>query len=127
MTATVKISERADEVRLAINGKLCADSVDEALRAWQAALKAQRRFIVDISELTGYDRSGRKLLREMHQHGATFAAATPGSLVFLSEISAPRHRPVTIIPAEATEAAGPSNPPKEDQPKPFVVRSATRK
>ena len=47
--------------------------------------------------------AGRKLLRDMYLHGVHFAAATPASLVFLSEISSPKRRSITMLPEHVFE------------------------
>ncbi len=89
---TIKIFDRADEFRIQIVGRLEGQSVANASQAWCAEMEAPapRKCIVDISRLSGYDAAGLKLLRKMHLHGTQIAAATPLSLVFLNEISAPR-------------------------------------
>ncbi|HEY7302777.1 MAG TPA: hypothetical protein VH601_01580 [Bryobacteraceae bacterium] len=103
--ATIKIHDRADEFRIEIAGKFSGHIVDEAAAHWKDALHEipPRRFTVDISRLSGYDFPGCKLLNRMYHHGAQFAAATPLSLVFLSEISKPLRRPAavrTLAPVE---------------------------
>jgi ABC-type transporter Mla MlaB component len=87
--ATYKIFDWADEFRIEIVGRFTSDGVPEVRRSWEQALKdmASRRLSVDISRLSGYDPSGRRLLAEMYRHGTDFAARTPSSLVFLSEIA----------------------------------------
>jgi len=91
---TVKVYDRADEFRIEIAGRFAGDCVRDIAATWQNALReaGPRRFIVDISRLGSYDAAGRKLLRDMHQHGTQIAAGTPLSLVFLNEISAPARR-----------------------------------
>lgn len=106
--ATIKIHDRADEFRIEITGKFSGDIVNEAAAHWKDALHETppRRFTVDISRLSGYDYPGCKLLSQMYHHGAQFAAATPLSLVFLSEISKPSRRPAavrTLTPVDAKQ------------------------
>lgn len=98
--ATVKVYDRADEFRIEIAGRFAGECVSDIARTWQNALleAGPRRFIIDISRLTSYDVSGRKLLSDMYRHGMQMAAGTPLSLVFLNEISAPR-------PGRAQESA----------------------
>jgi hypothetical protein len=91
--ATFRILDRADEFRIEIVGRFAGDGVQDVRQVWEEALSdtSQRRLSVDISRLSGYDSIGRKLLAEMYRHGTDFAARTPSSLVFLSEIaSTPR-------------------------------------
>ena len=75
----ITINDRADEFRVAIAGKFAADCVREVEAKWRSVLSEahSRRFTVDISRITGFDVAGRKLLRDMYQHGAVFAASTP--------------------------------------------------
>lgn len=97
--ATITIHDRAEEFRIEIVGKFAGDVVDDAAAHWKSALRETppRRFTVDISRLSGYDYAGCKLLSKMYHHGAQFAAATPLSLVFLSEISLPlRHKSALV-------------------------------
>lgn len=99
--ATITIHDRAEEFRIEIIGKFAGDVVDDAAAHWKSALRETppRRFTVDISRLNGYDYAGCKLLSKMYHHGAQFAAATPLSLVFLSEISLPLRRKPALVRA----------------------------
>lgn len=92
--AVITIYDRASEYRIEITGKFAGDCVKEVASAWRRALQdtATRNHTVDITGLTGFDQPGRKVLREMYLHGTNFAAGTPASLVFLSEISGPARR-----------------------------------
>ena len=122
--ATIKIYDRAEEFRVEIAGRFAGEIVNEAAACWKTALREipPRRFTVDISRLTGYDTAGCKLLNRMYNHGTQFAASTPLSLVFLSEISAPiRRNPGllrTMTPADvkrggtSKKASSKSNQPK---------------
>jgi hypothetical protein len=95
----VKLHDRADEFRIEIAGRLQAEAVESVAEAWRGALRETppRRCIVDISRLSGYDPSGLKLLRDMYHHGTQIAASTASSLVFLSEIAAPRRRGPALV------------------------------
>lgn len=97
--ATIKIHDRADQLRVEIVGKFAGDTVREVATVWTNALleSAPRHFTVDISRLSGYDAEGRKLLREMCHRGTLFAAKTPLSLVFLSEISSTPQRRLAVV------------------------------
>ena len=87
--ATFKIHDGADEFRVDIAGRFAGGCVEEVRTAWQEALNKTlpRYFTVDLTRISGYDAAGRKLLRDMHQHGTQFAAGTPEALVLLQEIS----------------------------------------
>ena len=89
--ASITIHDRADEIRFEIFGRFEGSAVEEVQGRWSATCGSGfwRRITVDISGLSDYDANGRKLLREMYQQGAQFAASTPRSLVFLEQISAP--------------------------------------
>lgn len=97
--ATIRIHDRADQLRVEIVGKFAGDTVREVASVWTNALleSAPRHFTVDISRLSGYDAEGRKLLRDMYHRGTLFAAKTPLSLVFLSEISTAPQRRLTVV------------------------------
>jgi ABC-type transporter Mla MlaB component len=96
---TVKIHDRADEFRIELIGKFSGDVVEEVASSWKGALADTfpRKCTVDISRLSGYDATGRKLLRDMYQHGTQFAAGNPVALAFLNEISTnERKRPALV-------------------------------
>ncbi len=125
---TIQALDRAEELRIIISGSFGGESVPQVAHTWHSALKdgLQRRVTVDISALTGYDAGGRKLLRDMHHHGVVFAAATPTSLVFLSEISAPRRRAVTIMPEATPERVPPASVAQPAQKPIPIARGAAR-
>jgi hypothetical protein len=83
------ISDQAEEFRIEISGRFAEAAVSEAGTAWKAALSANtpRRISVDITQMTGYDRAGYLLLREIYSHGTHIVAGTPSSLLHLSQIS----------------------------------------
>jgi hypothetical protein len=85
----LRVHDSCEEVRVEICGNFSGASVDEVQSTWTESQSDMfwRRFVIDISGLTGYDADGFHLLHEMHRHGALFAASTPNSLVFLEEIT----------------------------------------
>jgi hypothetical protein len=99
--ATYRIVDRADEFRIEIIGRFSVEGVEDVKRCWEAALleAVPRRLSIDISRLSGFDASGRKLLAEMYRHGTEFAARTPSSLAFLNEIANMSRAPAPVIPA----------------------------
>ncbi len=113
--ATIKIHDRADQVRVEIVGKFAGETVREVETVWKSVLDeaGSRQFAVDISRLSGYDAEGRKLLREMFQHGVTMAAKTPLSLVFLNEISSAPPRRLAVV-SEARPAIRPVSKPANE-------------
>lgn len=114
----IKTQDWAHDFRIVIEGRLAGESVAQVSALWSNALSQAllRTITVDISLLTGYDNAGRKLLRDMHLHGTDFAARTPGSLVFLAEVTAPRRRSVAVIPEPVLERARPVSETKSHQP-----------
>ena len=96
---TVKIHDRADEFRIELIGKFSGDVVDEIASSWKASLAGtfSRKCTVDISRLSGYDARGRKVLREMYQHGTQFAAGNPVALAFLNEISTSERKGPALV------------------------------
>lgn len=99
--ATYKIFDRADEFRIEIVGRLTGEGVYDVRHSWEEALKetTPRRLSVDISRLSGYDSSGRRLLADMYRHGTEFAARNPSSLVFLNEIANTPRTAGTLVTA----------------------------
>lgn len=97
--ATIRFYDRADEFRIELVGRFAGDAVRDVRQSWEDALreKGPRRFSLDISRLSGYDASGRKLLAEMYRHGMDFAARTPSSLVFLDEVAKTPRTPAALI------------------------------
>ena len=123
----IRTQDRAHDFRIIIEGRLAGESVPQVASIWSNALSQSlfRTLTVDISLLTGYDNAGRKLLRDMHLHGTSFAASTPQSLVFLAEITAPRHRGFAVIPEPVIERGRPT---QEGKPqKPLQFRAANGK
>jgi ABC-type transporter Mla MlaB component len=122
---TVRIHDRANEFRIELIGKFSGESVGDVASSWKAALAEafQRKCTVDISRLTGYDLAGRKLLREMYQHGTQFAAGNPVALALLNEISTPeRTRPALVHTFSNEPRAG-----EKDSGKLWRVRAAGAK
>ncbi len=83
------ISDLADEFRIEISGRFSGNLVSDVAAAWRTALSDNlcRRVTLDINRMTGYDRAGYSLLREIHTHGTHMTAGTPRALLFLSQIS----------------------------------------
>ncbi len=95
--STLTFIDEAHRFRIEIEGRLAGASVAEVRDRWRSELRhvSSRTFTIDISQLTGCDRSGFRLLREMYGHGTSISARNARSLEFLNEISSP-------------EAAGPA-------------------
>ena len=85
----LRIQDGSEAVRVQITGVLSGSLVNELKSTWESCQSSQfwRQFVVDISALAGYDADGYALLHQLHRHGATFGAGTPGSLGFLEEIT----------------------------------------
>lgn len=92
--AIIKIHDRADELRIEIQGDFSGPCVRDTSATWRASLPdaMHRRLTVDISEVCGCDADGRKLLQEMYKHGTQIAAGNPTALALLTEITGPLSR-----------------------------------
>ena len=97
--ATYRIFDKADEFRIELVGRFGGACVHELRTAWQEGLRKTRsqRFTVDLARMSGWDAEGRKLLRDMYQHGSQFAAGNAEALVFLREISTPVRRGTHLV------------------------------
>jgi ABC-type transporter Mla MlaB component len=86
----LRIQEKAEEVRVEIEGTLRGDLVTQLMNAWQDCQSRVfwRRFAVDLSKLEGYDQAGHALLHDMYRSGTLFSAGTPSALGHLKRISA---------------------------------------
>lgn len=100
--AIIKIYDRADELRIEIRGEFAGGCVEDTSATWRASLPdaMHRRLTVDISEVSGCDAEGRKLLREMYRHGTQIAAGNPTALGLLNEVTGPLNRKNTQIPGK---------------------------
>jgi hypothetical protein len=118
----IKFSDGADEFRISLTGRFAGPSVQDVRRTWTEKLAEclSRRITVDISSLSGYDTSGRKLLRDMYRHGIRFAAGTPASLVLLNEIAGPNRAEVVTLPEQRTDQATPRPPSSQRSGTQFV-------
>jgi hypothetical protein len=119
--ATFKIYDRTDEFRVELIGLFAGACVHELRSTWQNALRNTHspQFTVDLAHISGCDADGRKLLKEMHQHGAQFAAGTPEALVFLREISTPVRRGPALV-----QAVRPARLDNTNKPAPKVFSKA---
>jgi ABC-type transporter Mla MlaB component len=72
----VTILESPAEQRFVVEGKLTQPWVPELESAWESAREARRalRCVVDLSDTTLIDRSGRQLLMAMCREGVRFIA-----------------------------------------------------
>jgi hypothetical protein len=97
--AKLHVVDEANLFRVEIEGRFAGEAVDRVRQHWEAVLQegSVRRFTVDISQLTGYDTAGSRLLRQMYRHGVHISARTPRSLVFLNEIAAPSVSGPTLV------------------------------
>lgn len=79
------------EYGLKLEGWLMGAWVDEAARAWRAAIAGHdaRRVVIDLSDVFFVDGAGRALLTEMYRAGAVFT--TKGCVMpeLVREIAAP--------------------------------------
>ncbi len=96
---SIKIIDLAEQFRIEIEGRFSGDAVSEAARHWERALSQlnPRRVIIDISQLSGYDLEGSRLLRQMYRHGTHLSARNARALAFLDEISSPKLPGPTLV------------------------------
>jgi hypothetical protein len=122
--ARIKITDRAHLYRIEIEGRFAGKMVDEVDACWQSALHeaAARTFVIDISDVSGYDNAAAKLLRDMQRHGTTIAARNPRALCFLNEISSQDLGPTLIYRSE--QEARPEITPKTATNVPLARRAA---
>jgi hypothetical protein len=97
--ARINVIDEAHVFRIEIEGRFAGEAVIQASICWLTALREDpsRTFTTDISELTGYDTAGLRLLRKMQKHGTCLGARTPRSLVFLHEVSEPASTGPTLV------------------------------
>jgi hypothetical protein len=97
--AKLHVTDEANLFRAEIEGRFSGEIVERVRGYWQSVMAegCVRRFTVDISQLTGYDAAGRRLLRDMYKHGVYLSARTPRSLVFLDEIAEPAIAGPTLV------------------------------
>lgn len=97
--AKLHLTDQAHLFRIAIEGRFAGESVERVHQYWSDILGecSMRRFTIDISQLTGYDMAGRRLLRDMYNHGVYISAPTPRALVFLDELAAPELNGPTLV------------------------------
>ena len=91
---SIKINDNADEYRVGISGRFAGTVVDDVLYLWKSVVRDgnSRRFIIDITQLSGYDYAGCSLLTDMQKYGVHISATSALSLVFLNEISGPMRK-----------------------------------
>ena len=111
VTSTVRVLDEADQFRIEIEGRLAGETVIHVRRCWRSALfePSLRKLTIDISQLTGYDRHGFKLLREMYAHGTCISARNAEALTILHEISSRLPAGPAIVPSSV-------NPPAAKEP-----------
>jgi hypothetical protein len=112
---TLQVLDGSDEVRVEICGKLSGSVLKQLQELWEASQTDLfwRRFVVNISAMTGYEIDGHEFLHRLHRFGAIFCAATPQSLDYLDEISSGilhRTKPLTIRrPVDRTPSTRPKH------------------
>jgi hypothetical protein len=91
----ITVQEDGTLWRLHLSGRLADAWVAETENTWRSAPVSGRRFEVDLSDVTGIDEAGRRLLRAMNQAGACFFAKGVAMEALVEEItgaSAPERR-----------------------------------
>ena len=84
------------EFRFQLSGDLSGDGVRDVEQAWRTASSTigQRRFVVDVTNLTGIDDEGRELIQKWHQIGASLVAKSCEAKARMQELV---DCPVTLL------------------------------
>jgi hypothetical protein len=85
----ITIAKRPADVRVVLEGRLVGPWVDELERCWQSLIATEETPIcVQLDAVTFIDAAGKKLLRRMHEDGATLAASGTLTREILDEVTA---------------------------------------
>ena len=84
----ITITETASEATIALDGRLAGPWVIELARCWDALVFARspRGVRVRLDQVTFIDETGKRLLRRMHEQGATLVAAGCMTRAIVEEI-----------------------------------------
>jgi hypothetical protein len=84
------------EFRFQLSGDFSGDGVRDIEQAWRTASSTigQRRFVVDVTNLTGIDDEGRGLIDKWHRIGASLVAKSCEAKARLQELV---DCPVTLL------------------------------
>jgi len=70
----ITVHQDGSQCRLELAGRLCGPWVGETERVWRSAPCSGKKIEVDMTEVTGVDAAGHKLLTAMHRAGARLIA-----------------------------------------------------
>src|SRR5258708_11569101 len=105
------------EFRFQLSGDLSGDGVRDVEQAWRTASSTigQRRFVVDVTNLTGIDDEGRELIEKWRRTGALLVANSSEAKARMQELV---DCPVTLL---ETGAKAPRRHPFRMGPRWFVA------
>ncbi len=83
----ITVQEDGTLWRLHLAGRLAGDWVAETENTWRSAPVSGRRVEIDMRQVTGIDRAGRRLLQAMNQAGARFVAKGVETEAVVEEIT----------------------------------------
>jgi len=86
----ITITESSSEATIALDGRLAGPWVVELARCWDGLVFARsaRGVRVRLDEVTFIAETGKRLLRRMHERGATLVAAGCMTRAIVEEIAA---------------------------------------
>jgi ABC-type transporter Mla MlaB component len=89
----VEITETPETITLYLKGALRGPQVAELARVWEAkrAETYDKRFRVDLSEVSLVDQLGKEMLAVMHGHGTELLSTGPMMSAVIDEILACEH------------------------------------
>ena len=80
--------EIAGNIGLFVEGRLCGASVSELEKCWRRAVAGETPVpaVVDLTEVSFIDASGKQLLTQMHEHGIKLVGNSLMSKFVVEEI-----------------------------------------
>ncbi|MGO9255444.1 MAG: hypothetical protein ACLQU1_03965 [Bryobacteraceae bacterium] len=113
----ITIYDRAQELRLRLEGRLAGPWVDELRQCWQTAgpITERRATVLDLREVDFVDPAGQALLGEMHRGGVRLEASCPLIQHLVEEIAgAPECARVEGKSARRPDAFASPDPPRRN-------------
>ena len=83
----ITVHQDGEQFRLELSGKLHGPWVGETETVWRSAACSGKQIEVDMSEVSGVDGAGYKLLAAMHEAGAGFVAQGVAMTALIDEIT----------------------------------------
>lgn len=108
----ITIHDSPEIFRFQLEGKLAGAWVRELEQCWRTAnsTTAGKRLVVDLTDTDFVDETGKRLLAEMHEHGANFVAVTPLISGVVAEISRTTRFLAVLLSLTIFAATSPAQP-----------------